>query len=161
MQWSGLSGAPCAVVGYNSEGDAYQNHPASGFTTVADIISCGFSQDGRRKRQTDPVSVINPLPSDPDQTEQDCLNSYNRDISVFRINATELSNLVSDFPCPPTLKQVRADSGRFRLHTQSPLCYVSATPQTSGTLSVVLGEVHAAQQCCYENGYFCVDNSPI
>ena len=144
------------MVGYNSEGNFYQNHPASGFASVADIISCGIGQQGgRRKRQADPSELaMLELPTDPDlrQRAETCVHLYMRDIFVFQIDPTELADLVSGFPCPTTLNQVLADTGRYVLQTSSPLCYVSANPQTSTTLTMVL-EVHAAQQCCYENGY--------
>ena len=144
------------MVGYNSQGNFYHNHPASGFATVADIVSCGISQQGgRRKRQTDRFRRVTmmELPTDPTLREsaEDCISHYVRDIA-FGIIPTDLAELVSDFPCPPTLRQLEADTGRYVLHTQSPLCYVSANPQTSTPLSMVI-RTAAAQQCCYDNGY--------
>ena len=53
MEWSGL-GFETATVGYNSNGDYYDNNPANGLPDIAQIISCDIPEGVRRKRQTGP-----------------------------------------------------------------------------------------------------------
>ena len=48
MEWSGQN----ATVGYNSNGDYYDNDLANGLPNIAQIISCTIPEGGRRKRQT-------------------------------------------------------------------------------------------------------------
>ena len=47
MEWSGQA----ATVGYNSNGDYYDNNPANGLSDIAQIISCVIPEGERRKRQ--------------------------------------------------------------------------------------------------------------
>ncbi len=86
MQWSSLGRNKAAVVGYNSEGNFFQNHPASGYDIVADIISCGIKQENRRKRQA-PIMTNIPmnLPTDPVLRERarKCISSYNREVQFY------------------------------------------------------------------------------
>lgn len=154
MEWSGLGLGGAAVVGYNAEGIYFLNHAASGFDTVADIISCGTIQK-RKKRQDDPVSRVEMLefPMDPQLRMQaeECIDWHFRDVIIHDINAMELASLLSDYPCPMTRQQAIYDAGRYVQYTQSPLCYVSSLPQVNYEISLAF-PVYAAQLCCYENG---------
>ena len=52
IEWSG-QGFETAIVGYNSNGDYFVNHPANGFSDIGDIISCTIHTlpGGRRKKR--------------------------------------------------------------------------------------------------------------
>ena len=122
---------------------------------MVDISSWGVDQHERRKRQEDPFRRIDvlELPIDPQlrMRAEECIDIYLRDAILFQINAVELADLISDYPCPRTENQAIVDADRYVLHTQSPLCYVSSLPQMSNEITTAL-TVYAAQQCCYENG---------
>ena len=158
MQWSGLGEGRAAVVGYNSEGGFFQNHPASGFSTIADAISCGVNPGRRRKRQAVGIDPMAPTPLPVDDNTRDavaeCNNRYNLDIWVFQVVPDELVELLSGCPCPPTLDQAISDAARFVEQSRSPLCYVSTMPNCKGTPGANGAvQVTAAQQCCYgDNG---------
>ena len=155
MQWSGLGQSRAAVVGYNAEGNFFENHPSSGFATVADTISCGVNQERRRKRQDDPLQRIPmQLPTDPilRMRAQACIRRYLQEINLFQINPNELADVVNDYPCPPKLDQAITDAARYVLHTKSPLCYVSSVSRMSDIAEAIT--VSATQQCCYDdNGW--------
>ena len=54
IQWSG-QGSETAIVGYNSNGDYFNNHPANGFPDIGRIISCTryiIPNRRRMKRET-------------------------------------------------------------------------------------------------------------
>ena len=148
MQWSSLSLSRnrAAVVGYNSEGNFFYNHPSSGSATIADIISCGVNQENRRRGELR-IMPIN-LPVDPIVREgaEQCISKYNYDLELVRMDPIELAKLVSYFPCPLTLTQAENDPARFTLQTRYPRCYVS----TVSVDSKLPFSIHATQQCCYD-----------
>lgn len=152
MQWSSLGQSRAAVVGYNAEGDFFQNHPSSGFSTIADAISCGGPQRRRRKRQNeaDPRIPME-LPTDPElrMIAQQCIRRFLREINLFQINPNDLASAVADYPCPPKLDQAITDAARYILHSTSPLCYVSSVSRRSDLSRAIT--VSATQQCCYDD----------
>ena len=152
MQWSSLGQSRAAVVGYNAEGNFFQNHPSSGFSTIADAISCGVPQRRRRKRQNNEPDPRIPmeLPTDPGlrMRAQQCIRRFLREINLFRINPAALASAVADYPCPPKLDQAITDAARYVLHSTSPLCYVSSVSRTSDLSQAIT--VSATQQCCYD-----------
>ena len=154
MQWSGLEEGKAAVIGLVFEATFYQNHAASGFAAVADIVSCGVSQERRRKRQTRRMTRNRIMKAGTGlQTENrvdTCIDRFNRDVTTMIIKPTDLANLVSDVPCPPNLQQAVLDVARYSLYTKSPFCYVSALPKKSEDVSNA-GAVSVTQQCCYED----------
>ena len=140
------------MVGYNAEGNFFENHPSSGFATVAETISCGVNQERRRKRQNDQFSCIQlRLPADPDDRNRAtaCLSRYQRDVLLHEINATELAGTVEESPCPRNRYQAMADAARFIMHTESPLCYVSSLSRSSNIARGLT--ISATQQCCYDD----------
>ena len=58
IEWSG-QGFETAIVGYNSNGDYFINHPTNGFSDIGEIISCTIHtlSEGRRKKRQ---NVMNP-----------------------------------------------------------------------------------------------------
>jgi hypothetical protein len=152
MQWSSLGQSRAAVVGYNSEGNFFQNHPSSGFSTIADAISCGAPQK-RRKRQNNPdPRVPMRFPTDPvlRMRAQQCIRRYLTEVNLFQIDPTALASAVADdYPCPPKLDQAMTDAARYAPQTISPLCFVSSESIPSDLSRAIT--VAATQQCCYDN----------
>lgn len=152
MQWSGLGEGRAAVVGYNSEGEFFQNHPASGFFMIADAVSCGANQGRRRKRQA--AGPLEPVPVNADVRNAaiGCNTRYNFDVNVLRVEADDLTDLLTECPCPQTLRQAVSDAARFVQLSQSPLCYVSTVPNCKRIPEAKgAAQVTAAQQCCYDD----------
>lgn len=69
IEWSG-QGFETAIVGYNSNADYFDNHPANGFPDIGQIISCTrhvIPQGKRRKRQAPGGGApANLIPANPD-----------------------------------------------------------------------------------------------
>ncbi len=149
MQWSSLGRNRAAVVGYNSEGNFFQNHPSSGSATVADIISCGINQENRRMGELRVMPVNLPVDQIVREGAEQCISKYNMDANLLRIDPTELAKLVRDYPCPLTLTQIVNDPARFTLQTQSPRCYVSTISVESKKPPLPFS-IYATQQCCYD-----------
>lgn len=153
IQWSALGRNRAAVVGYNARGDYYYNHPSSGFSAIGNSVSCTFQLGRRQTRQAIPDSMNSmlELPTDSvtSQIRQSCLSAINDD-EVFLFenrNLQELANMLD--PCPPDLKKVRDDFGRFIPQPgdfPSSICYVSARPIS---LQMLTGRIALTQQCCY------------
>ncbi len=85
MQWSSLGRNRAAVVGYNSEGNFFQNYPSSGSATVADIISCGINQENRRRGELRVMPVNLPVDQIVKEGAEQCLCKYNFDVDLLRI----------------------------------------------------------------------------
>ena len=152
MQWSSLGQSRAAVVGYNAEGNFFQNHPSSGFSTIADAISCGSPQRRRRKRQNDQDPRIpTRFPTDRElrMRAERCIRRFLREINLFRINPTDLASAVADYPCPPKLDQAITDAARYVPHTILPLCFVSSVSRRSDLSQAIT--VSATQQSCYDD----------
>ena len=75
LEWSG-QGFETAVVGYNSHGDYFLNHPANGVADIGRIVSCTrqvIPTGGRRKREApviDMNGVNGAMPCDDDIREK-------------------------------------------------------------------------------------------
>ena len=155
MQWSTLGQSRAAVVGYNAEGNFFENHPSSGFATVGQTISCGFNQERRKRQDEDPLSRIPmQLPTDDDLKikAEACVARFRMEVNLFKINPTRLATALADYPCPSKLDQAITDAARFVLHTTAPLCYVSSVSRVGNDISESRSiTVSATQQCCYDN----------
>ena len=149
------------MVGYNSEGNEYNNHPLSGFSDIGDAISCSFGAR-RRKRQTpvemdDGNTCIEDPPADDDLQERirTCVQllGFNSAVAVGANTPQLLTQLLD--PCPCTLQQVREDIARFKdlQDALRPACYVSTKPVDTRIPN--FGEITLTQKCCYDqaNGY--------
>jgi hypothetical protein len=143
-----------AVVGLNSGGNFFDNHPLAGFSGIGDAVSCTFNIGKRRKRQAPvmPNNVMMNLPTDPNlrQLVDQCTGFMNRDSLVYLgTNHTQESLAAMLEPCPCIIKQADADHARFRPFTQPGNCYVSAQPIDLRTLT---GTITLTQMCCYTDG---------
>lgn len=153
VQWSSLGRNRAAVVGFNSEGNFFENHPQAGFSGIGDAVSCTFSIGKRRKRQMNmPNNMVTKLPTD-DEVEQSmlqCIIAYDLDtVAYLGFSLTPESLAAMLEPCPCTVQQAAADNARFRPFTDPGDCYVSSKP-VPGRLNT--GDITATQLCCYTNG---------
>ena len=152
LQWSGF-GRDKGLVGYIASGGFFTNHPSSGSSNVAEIVSCTITLNNkkRRKRQRRPQRTQLPIeiPADPVEREkvEMCAEVRERNrIILLRvrppIDTTELANDLE--PCPPNQNQAIIDVGRFiKLEEENPICYVAGRP-------LRLRQFTITQQCCYD-----------
>lgn len=173
MQWSGVDN-DMAVVGYTLPG-SYRNHPSSGYSSIANAVSCSIDLEKRRRRkranqQNDgPVLEIpldfgngqgGPFGNQPQGEAVECTNAMQEDeilycgFDPFPENQQEFFHKLSMNlpPCPETEDKAIADRGTFVRQTdiEEAPCYISArpTPLPDG-ISNSLGELSLTQQCCY------------
>lgn len=149
MQWSSLVNENAAVVGYNS-GTSFYNHPLSGFSSIAESISCTVGSERRQKRQsvrqfTSSIVLSIPANNNLVTMAKNCIRAVDMDKTLFivenhRVLAPQLE------PCPCTLEQARNDLGRFVKHSDTPLCYLSGPK----TIHLLLTRITLTQQCCYD-----------
>ena len=139
MQWSSVGENKVAIVGFSAKGEFFKNHPQSGTQNIANAVSC---PKRRHRRDIDPASYAHLVSTNLCDMPDDlfrlmCLcNSRLDDDIRFRVN--EVVNQL--YPCPPTLEQAKADTGRFV--RQNDDCYVSGK-------RVIMNGTYFTQQCCY------------
>ena len=153
MEWSGQK----ATVRYNSNGDYFNNNPASGLADIAQIISCRIPKGGRRKRQpSQNGGQASQLPFNSTMTQalENCRNIADHDdISFMDIDQLILDNQ-QDFDqlpeCPSTKVQLGI-STEFEEFIQQPGdCHrsiaITNTPTSNRGFNFVT-------VCCYaDNG---------
>ncbi len=154
LEWSALGRDRAAVVGFNANGEYFQNHLFSGFAGVETSVSCTRQLKRRKRQEDEPVNINMELPTDENLREkvEKCINAIGKDeLLTFGVDTDTLLNKVT--PCPCTRTQANADKGRFRrqnemIHT----CYISTRPTEFQT--ILAGTITLTQQCCYDNtGY--------
>ena len=154
VQWSSLGRNRAAVVGLNSAGNFFYNHPLAGFSGIGDAVSCTFNIGKRRKRQNNmPNNVVINLPTDRNLATmfRQCSIAVNRDKLAY-LGTPDTPQTLADMlePCPCTAQQAVTDNARFRPFTQPGNCYVSARP--IDVLLPTIGLITLTQMCCYTNG---------
>lgn len=164
IQWSGLNQNQAAVVGFNAEGDYFENHPLSGFASIGEAVSCTFDVSERQKRNVDPgfqtdLNVISLGPDNPITVIVygcECDAMYSDDRDLFQDIFSDEPNidgvpgiLVERFEsCPPTEQQAMNDLGRYIKQPSDSIsisdveCYVSGRP-------IEIESLEITQQCCY------------
>ena len=117
IEWSG-QGSETAIVGYNSNGDYFANHPANGFPDIGRIISCTrymIPNRGRRKRQAIGQEIQMPsgeCPADPavQMAKRECVSiAMSDDASFMDISTLRDANggdITTLSKCPPTKAQL-------------------------------------------------------
>ena len=144
MQWSSVGENNAAVVGFNAMGEFFENHPQSGTQKIADAVSCG---ELRQRGDIDPLITIFQIPT------EDCDNLTKPSKRLLCHCKSRLANDISFdvnevvkqlYPCPPTLQQAIADTGRF-IRQNDNSCYVSGK-------TVSINNTSFTQQCCYHEG---------
>lgn len=146
------------MVGYNSEGNFFSNHPLSGLSGVGDAVSCTFNIGRRRKRQDNEDNMTNnmamPIPADDtiQRLVRQCLTFEGLD-KLSYLGTTHTPQTLADLldPCPCSLQQVVEDRARYiRLEDDIRNCYVSSHP--TDFLLPILGPIKLTQMCCYVDG---------
>ena len=154
IQWSALGRNRAAVVGYNARGDYLYNHPSSGFSVIGDSVSCTFRLRRRQARQVSSPSMnitmnISGNASTAEMRAQCIRKTLSDDFALFGTTAQTLMSMLD--PCPPDLRKVMDDFGRFIRQPgdfPSSVCYVSAK-SLSVTLQSNQDRISLTQQCCY------------
>lgn len=155
VQWSSLGRNRPAVVGFNSEGNFFKNHPLSGLSGIGDAVSCTFDVGKRRKRQDGepPNNMMDELDADQDvQAAVDqCMDARNTDELAY-FGTTLTPQILAEMldPCPCSLQQAMEDRARFVEFNERGNCYVSSFPVD--VLLPAFGSITLTQMCCYENG---------
>ena len=139
------------MVGYNSEGEYFQNHPLSGFSGIGDAVSCTFDIGRRRKREAGREDVMC-LPVDEDLAGKvrECDRvAGNRMLDFLTVYTPEsLAGLLD--PCPCSLDQAMRDRARFVPIDEPENCYISAIPLQEPRTLFARGPVTITQMCCYD-----------
>lgn len=153
LQWSALGRNRAAVVGFNTEGNFFGNHPLSGFPAIGDAVSCTFQLGKRRKRQDEempPANMLTELPADPELRVQveSCLNAFDFDVGVILIGTSAEEQAAKLDPCPCSRSQAAIDHGRFTPQNDQPGCFVSTNPIKTRLL---ITQATFTQQCCYDS----------
>ena len=153
MEWSGQK----ATVGYNSNGDYFNNNPASGLEDIAQIISCRIPEGGRRKRQTaENGGEASQIPVNMEMSEEleRCRSIANIDDTSF-MNITELmQDNQQDFDqlpeCPSTKVQLGISTEFEEFTSQEGDCHRSIAMTMTPTINRNFNFVTV---CCYaDNG---------
>ena len=160
IQWSALGRNKGAVIGYNSEGNFFENHPLSGFSGIGDAVSCTFDIGKRRKRQGqfggDGTNGLRfRMPGEPGtQTEVDhCLSLLRTEALYYEFQfprETPQSLAEKLVPCPCSEYQVYYDEARFiKLNDSTKNCYISAQPIPVNLIA--FQPINLTQMCCYDH----------
>ena len=157
IQWSG-QGFETAIVGYNSNGDYYENHLANGLPDIGRIISCSryrIRQPGRMKRQNDDMgrnlASIVTSNSSLNDIIRDCEDQYMVDDRDFRGTDYRAVGANQTLACPPMGVQCALDP-QFKIfsppYEPQENCYRSK-PTYNGFHNY--DEFDFVSVCCYRN----------
>ena len=147
MGWSGSGQSDYAAVGFDANGELYQNHPASRYNVVAQSVACEnmpCSNPINHLIYTLNAKAVEQLEKIKNGIEcrkiaiEDDNNLFNNNLNIMNIfNKLQ--------PCPPLLRQAYWDYTKFRLQSQDPFCFTQQVSPVGST---------AVQQCCYNyDGY--------
>lgn len=158
IQWSG-QGFETAIVGYNSLGDYFYNHPANVFSDIGRIVLCTrwvTSQGSRRKQQADQQGPVNLAPGNPTMRMaiQECLNLAKSDIvdinGIMDVNGN-IVNIADMLPqCPRTESEANLDL-RFQPFSDRSGCFRSSQAFVPEDLTSQL-TLEFVSLCCYNSG---------
>ena len=145
LEWTGYWRH--GVVGYNANGEHYDNHPASGFEVVGTSIACSNYFNG-----TPWSNVIFKTSIPPDfvlMAKKECQIRFQRDQKRIQSSIGQIEQLLE--PCPCTFFQAWTDWARFRwdwvnLDWINFICFVQRFPVSR---EVEEGTAYFTQQCCY------------
>lgn len=166
IQWSG-QGFETAVLGYNSHGDYFSNHPANGFPDIGQIVSCTrrIIQAGRRRKRQDDGNVMisgdtaNPMPANPEiQINVERCNGIANfddvnipDITALAIFDEETAvNVVNEVDhCPPTRAQIDISTLFIGLPEKDGDCFRSRMIYTPDG-ETLQRDYNFISVCCYD-----------
>ena len=159
MEWSG-QGLETATVGYNSNGDYYDNNPANGLPDIAQIISCVIPEGGRRKRQMQTDRNVSTTGSlTPDSMNLDrkriysCRNISMNDMICFS-NITIIQQSLENtlLKCPSTEENLLNFSAGFqKFPQQQGNCYRTRQMEMI-VADTFKGSIPFVYVCCYRDG---------
>lgn len=155
LQWSGV-GSSGAVVGFNAEGRFYGNYPLSGYSSIAESISCPVNSGTRQKRQqAGATNLLLEMPADETLNAMimECEMGITTDQQNY-VTAAEIPGLAAMVAtCPCTRKQAMNDAN-FKAFSGVPGCYITRAPQIVNSMTTPPFQLTLTQQCCYDNaGY--------
>ena len=145
IQWSSI-GSEAPVVGYNAQADYFFNHPASGYDSIGEAVSCPSSskfmqQSGQPNTEGDEVGSNPSLQA----ASVECVAFY--DLDVMDIMDDILQEIIQEVEaCPSCSTQARQDS-RFQRQPGTTNCYTQVAPVTHSRLPRPFTFV---QQFCYD-----------
>ena len=141
MGWSGSGVDDYAAVGFDANGELFQNHPASRYDVVAQAVACG------NMPCSNPIShIVYSLNASAVALTEKIKDSIEcRRIIIENDNLLYDKNLrITDIfsnlePCPCDLDHAYWDYVRFRLQSKGlAYCFTQQVPRAGST-----------QQCCY------------
>ncbi len=157
IQWSTVGGSRPAVVGFNSEGVAFENHPQSGYGSIGNAVSC-VVELGKRKRRNTRNITINGVTKIYTETQflnlmANCTQAFKDDLGLVTIPEDEFGMLKNNFNIPscPTIKILTELNEIGRFMKQADLeqeCYITTNPIKTD-LRQSGSSVSVTQQCCY------------
>ena len=161
IQWSSVGGSGAAVVGFNAEGDVFQNHPQSGYDSIGNAVSCVVELGRRRRREANVNVTRNDITKVYTQEEytqlvKNCTSAANDDRAVLPVPETEFKILREEKgleSCPNDIIKLNEELGRFMRQTNiTEQCCITTKPIETN-LHLTGAPISATQQCCYdENG---------
>lgn len=158
IQWSGL-GFETAIVGYNSNGDYFSNHPANGFPEIGEIVSCTRRIVFRRRRKRQQIendgSLVNEMPANEEiqMNINICLNLDLPEINMIRDGNGDIVNLLNVLPRCPRLQNEVNRRTEFVVFEEGNDCFRSTpsfTPNFERNPQFV-ETVEFVSVCCYDN----------
>lgn len=157
IEWSG-QGFETAVVGYNSRGDYYKNHPANGLPDIGRIVSCTrqvVSAGRRRKRQAQGTLPADELPAGEELVAAvEMCNGFSRfdGFSIPDIGETKGENSVSILElvpkCPPTRLHMDISTEFVEFPAQVGDCFRSINSYAANNPNL-LKPYEFVSICCY------------
>lgn len=132
LEWSGL-GSETAIVGFNSNAEYFDNHPANGLGNISRIVACGIQEEIQMTDSGDGSdgTLSGPLPANVtlQEAKMRCMViALSDDTSFIDINALRDVNDsdVSQLPkCPPTRLQLDISTEFQPFPAQTEDCYRS------------------------------------
>jgi len=148
IQWDMNADLSHARVGYNAQGNYFDNHPLSGM----EFIGCSLNGNCRAiPTAPNPFNGLS-LPNNQNtiiyRAVAACLNAVRDDVDLSSTIYESPAGLSAALePCPCRRSHVSVDSGRFRVETSNENCY-----RTTNPLIVDFNHTQnfsVTQRCCY------------
>ena len=147
MKWSSI-GNEAAVVGYNAQADYFFNHPASGYDSIGDGVSCATSSTSEQlSKEPNSLTVSGEVGTNPvlQASREQCIAFHT--VDVLDIPSDTLQSIIQQVePCPCCSTQASKDL-RFQKQPDTANCYTQVTPVTDLSLQ---RDFSFVQQCCYD-----------
>ena len=149
IEWSGL-GTETAIVGFNSNGDFFDNHPANGLSDIGELIACNTGPEGVNRTYQENGGEVNELSFNLDLaiSKAACIDVANRDDEAFE-NIDDVISL-GDLPeCEQLRARLELGAAFQEFPQQAGNCYRSSNVVNAvGNNGEILEFVSV---CCYDN----------